>query len=246
MITGAGILYLIRSGEGSTWSQLCDALGLDPASTGTSHYMVLHHVKTLVEAGLVSCEPAAELAFPVSTTRFSVSPAWPRIQAALGMSLRQVARFRSGKSLVVEPYFGLPEPPRPAPEVFVLMPFAPALRPVFDDHIAPVASRLGLSAVRGDDFFHARSVIGDVWAAILSARVVIADCTGRNANVFYEIGLAHAVGKPVVLITRDSEDVPFDLRHLRYIEYEFTPRGMAAFEERLEETIRTVVADAGP
>jgi hypothetical protein len=44
---------------------------------------------------------------------------------------------------------------------------------------------------------------------------VIADSSGRNLNVFYEIGLAHAIGVPVILITRSSDDVPFDLRHRR-------------------------------
>ena len=62
-------------------------------------------------------------------------------------------------------------------------------------------------------------------------------------NVFYEIGLAHAIGVPVILITRSSDDVPFDLRQRRYIHYEFTPRGMKAFEEALKKTIETIRAD---
>jgi hypothetical protein len=246
MTTGSGILYLIRSGQGETWSQLCEAVGLEPGLTGTLHYMVLHQVQALVEAGLVSCDPADELSFPTLTTRFSVSPAWPKIQAALGISLEQVARFKPGKSLVVEPYFGEPAPLRPALDLFVLMPFAPAMKPLYDDHISPVAARLGLSVARADDFFNITAIISDIWAAIASARVIVADCTGRNPNVFYEIGLAHAIGKPVVLITANSDDVPFDLRHLRYIQYDFTPRGMEAFEQRLEASIRTVSGDAVP
>jgi len=70
---------------------------------------------------------------------------------------------------------------------------------------------------------------------------VIADCTGRNPNVFYEIGLAHASGKPVILITQNSDDVPFDIRHLRYIQYDYTPRGMRVFEKRLVDTLKTEV-----
>jgi hypothetical protein len=90
---------------------------------------------------------------------------------------------------------------------------------------------------RADDFFTAHEVITDVWTAIIGARIIIADCTGRNPNVFYEIGMAHVAGKPVVPITQRNADVPFDLRHIRYLLYEYTPRGMAAFEQQLSSTI---------
>jgi nucleoside 2-deoxyribosyltransferase len=72
----------------------------------------------------------------------------------------------------------------------------------------------------------------------LSASLTVADCTGRNPNVFYEIGLAHALGKPVILITQNSEDIPFDVTHIRYIQYEFTPRGMERFEQKLIDAVR--------
>jgi len=50
-----------------------------------------------------------------------------------------------------------------------------------------------------------------------------------------------AIGKPVILITQNNEDVPFDVRHMRYIQYSYTPRGMLEFEKRLAETIKTVL-----
>jgi hypothetical protein len=55
--------------------------------------------------------------------------------------------------------------------------------------------------------------------------------------VFYEIGMAHTVGKPVILTTQNETDVPFDLRSIRYIHYRYTPPGMKEFEERLAKTI---------
>ena len=117
----------------------------------------------------------------------------------------------------------------------MLMPFDAQLKPVYEDHIIASARELGLLAARGDNFFTSHSVMGDIRIPIMSARAVIADCTGRNPNVFYEIGLAHAVGKPVILITQNNDDVPFDIRHLRYIQYDYTPRGMHIFEKRLTE-----------
>ena len=91
--------------------------------------------------------------------------------------------------------------------------------------------------IQGDDFFAANSVISDVWDAINHARVLIADCTNRNPNVFYELGIAHTLGKPVILIAQSKDDIPFDVQHIRTILYDFTPRGMREFESALEATL---------
>jgi hypothetical protein len=88
------------------------------------------------------------------------------------------------------------------------MPFNADLQGVYEDHIKSVDTNIGLKVARADDFFSTSAIMKDVWTAICKSRVIIADCTGRNPNVFYEIGLAHTVGKPVVLITQNKEDVP--------------------------------------
>jgi nucleoside 2-deoxyribosyltransferase len=59
-----------------------------------------------------------------------------------------------------------------------------------------------------------------VWSGINDARVLVAELTQRNPNVFYELGLAHALEKPVVLISSNEADVPFDLHHIRVIYYD--------------------------
>ena len=79
--------------------------------------------------------------------------------------------------------------------------------------------------------------MGDIWSAIFLAYCIIADCTGRNPNVFYEMGIAHTIGKRIILITQDEEDVPFDIRAIRFIKYEFTPRGMKQLERKLTATL---------
>jgi hypothetical protein len=126
---------------------------------------------------------------------------------------------------------------RDYPQVFVVMPFSAEMKPIYEDHIRPAVQRLQLTVGRGDDFFTANQVMHDIWAAINYARVVIADCTGRNPNVFYEVGLCHAVGRDTVLVTQDLEDIPFDLRHLRTITYTYNPRGMKEFEDSLAKTV---------
>jgi CHAT domain len=144
----------------------------------------------------------------------------------------------SGRDMIVKPLFGLPKVPPKSTDLFVLMPFQEDLKPVYEDHITKVATGLQLTVARADDFFTTQTIINEIWDAICSARIVIADCTDRNPNVFYEIGLAHAIGKPVILIAQDNNDVPFDLKHLRYIHYDYTPRGMRLFEDHLTKTIK--------
>jgi hypothetical protein len=145
-----------------------------------------------------------------------------------------------GFDLAARPVFGKPQSSS-WPDVLMLMPFAPQLRPVFDDHVKKVSSSLKLSAGRADDFFSKNSIMHDVWSAIFYAKIVIADCTKRNPNVFYEIGIGHTLGKDTILISQALKDIPFDLRHLRVIVYELTPRGMTEFEQELEWAIRSLL-----
>lgn len=242
--SGAKILLLVRDRKANTWKALCREFGLDPNEFHTGHSMVWHEIKALQKAGLIEFKSGGEEHWgrPRIEGDIQVSASWERIQQALGISLAQVAELDPHDDLVVRPFLGRPDDIERKFDVFVLMPFSESLRPVYDDHLKKVTSELKLSAARADDFFSAHSVMADVWSGIFFAKVIIADCTGRNPNVFYEIGLAHALGKPVILITQEAEDVPFDVRHIRYIQYTFTPRGMGDFEKTLGETLRTVLA----
>ena len=123
------------------------------------------------------------------------------------------------------------------PDALVLMPFAAVLQPIYKTHIKRVATRLNVRVGRADDFFGTAAIMQDIWSAIHGAKIVLADCTGRNPNVFYEIGLAHAIGRHTILISQSLDDVPFDLRYLRVIRYEYTSPGMRTFEKCLFETI---------
>lgn len=94
-----------------------------------------------------------------------------------------------------------------------MMPFAK----VFDEVFAALkeaAKEAGLRCRRADDIWENPAVIQDVVSLIDRSRVVICDCSGRNPNVFYETGIAHTLGREVILITQSSEDIPFDLRQL--------------------------------
>ena len=96
--------------------------------------------------------------------------------------------------------------------------------------------------MRADDIYNNQSIIEDIWKYINEARLLITELTGKKANVFYETGIAYTIGKDVVLISQSMRDVPFDLRHLRCIVYEYTPRVTSLLEQNLENRIRNITA----
>lgn len=100
--------------------------------------------------------------------------------------------------------------------VFVLTPFHPKYKQQFEV-IASVCQNLGLVAMRGDEEFVAGDVFPHILKLIARARLVIANIDGRNPNVFYELGIAHAMGKTTLLIAPTPEDVPFDIRTKRLV-----------------------------
>jgi hypothetical protein len=104
---------------------------------------------------------------------------------------------------------------------FVVMPFADPIGGYYKTVYEPAIAKAGLRAVRADDdIFATGKIVDQVWSGIAAAKVLVAELTGRNPNVFYELGLAHALEKPVVLVSSNQEDVPFDLQHIRVIYYD--------------------------
>jgi hypothetical protein len=233
----ARILLVIRDSEGIDWPGLQKRIGLD-SRDATSTYMVLDRLHRMKAAGFIAFE--GETPFEVEGV-IRVTPVWQEIQATLDISLVELAKQSRRDSMIATPFFGRPSGQLPTFELFVLMPFAPEMRPIYDDHITHVANSLGVRIGRADDFFTTAAVMGDVWEAINGAAVVLADCTGRIPNVFYELGIAHTIGKPVIVIAQDADDVPFDIRHVRYIKYDYTPRGMKVFEEQLRRTLKAIL-----
>lgn len=103
---------------------------------------------------------------------------------------------------------------------FVMMPFGEWFNLYYQDIYVPAIREAGFEPVRGDELFTTGSVVEQIWEQVTKSPVLLADLTGKNANVFYELGLAHAARKPVVFTASNIEDVPFDLRHLRVIVYD--------------------------
>lgn len=121
-----------------------------------------------------------------------------------------------------------------------MMPFDTRFNAVYDS-IRQAADNVNLRCRRADDIWENAQIIQDVVALIDRSRVVVCDCTGRNPNVFYEAGIAHTLGREVILITQSEHDIPFDLRHLRFIRYLDNAEGRITLTEALQSRMQTVL-----
>lgn len=243
----AYVLWLIREGTARTWSDLCRHFGIDSEERVTQHAMLIESLEGLQKAHLIGApdgyinslhSPTVDGRMPISVT-----PLVAHIQNALKLSITELAASDLAQRVLVTPLLSQTFSSRYKSDILVLMPFSLEIKPVYEDHMKAVAAKLGMSITRADDFFTSERIMDEIWTAMLNATILIADCTGRNPNVFYEIGLAHAIGKPTILITQHADDVPFDLRHRRYIEYAYTPRGMKEFEVTLERAVKTITTE---
>ena len=125
---------------------------------------------------------------------------------------------------------------------FVLMPFnnESHIQEIYQDTVKKVVEDLGFSCQRADDIYETKPIIETIWEQINKSKFIIADLTHKNPNVFYELGLAHTVGKEVILLSQNIDDVPFDLRHLKIILYETTPRGVGILQTQLSSMVQSV------
>jgi hypothetical protein len=105
------------------------------------------------------------------------------------------------------------------PTAFVLMPFAPEFNEIYNLFIAPTLVEAGYNVFRADDIVSQQNILRDIVCAIEDSDLVIADLTNANPNVYYELGIAHAIEKPVVLLVQDIAELPFDLRAYRVVLY---------------------------
>jgi nucleoside 2-deoxyribosyltransferase len=124
---------------------------------------------------------------------------------------------------------------------FVMMPFnSSALEYVYENIVSPIAAQFGVCE-RGDDAFGSNVIMSDIVDKMKSCTYAIADLTGKNANVFYELGICHALGKRVLLLAQSVEDVPFDVRHLRVLLYEYSPPGCDRLKANLLNNLKSMI-----
>lgn len=123
--------------------------------------------------------------------------------------------------------------------VAVMMPFRPEFIPTFDA-IKNACFLVAFDCKKANDIWENSTFIQDIFELIFTSKIVVADFTGKNPNVFYEVGIAHTLGKTVIPITQSIEDVPADLRHHRILKYLPNKEGFTELETELVKRLKTL------
>jgi hypothetical protein len=102
---------------------------------------------------------------------------------------------------------------------FVAMPYGPSWFKLVCTTIVATASSLGFTAEVSKDISMPGTIRDQIWAGIRRSEAVVADITGHNPNVLYEVGLAHALGRHTILLAQEETPLPFDVAADRLIRY---------------------------
>lgn len=127
--------------------------------------------------------------------------------------------MESPHNIIVNPVFNGRNFSMKDKHCFILMPFTESWSDRVWKQLGLILEREGFSFSRADSLY-GHNILEDIWIAINESSLIIADITSRNPNVFYEIGIAHTLGKKVILLTQKVTDIPFDFKNYRHIIYE--------------------------
>jgi hypothetical protein len=129
------------------------------------------------------------------------------------------------------------------PQVFVAMQFGQPFDTLYQEVIFPRANALGLNVLRIDEIAGPGIIFEDIKRQIAEAKIVIAEITAPNQNVFYELGYAHALNKPTILLAQRGKELPFDIRSYRVIFYDDSIGGKPTLEKNLQKHLEAILHD---
>lgn len=148
------------------------------------------------------------------------------------------------KEKIVNPHFPIVKNEVDIMQAFIIMPFN---EPWSSEVLAlakSVAENFKINIIRADDIFVPQNIVNDIWQMINESGLIIADITVHNANVFYELGMAHALGKNVVLLRQiGGAPPPSDISLWRYFEYELMPIKVEEFRAKLSKIFEEYIKD---
>lgn len=125
--------------------------------------------------------------------------------------------------------------------VSAMMPFSREFDAVYAA-ITGAVNEAGGACERADNVWEHSTIIQDIYSLIHKSAVVVCDFSGKNPNVFYEAGIAHSLGRPVIPIVQHTSDIPFDLQHHRAIIYHNNDEGRERLKTQLGKRIETLFA----
>ncbi len=131
-------------------------------------------------------------------------------------------------------------------KAFIIMPFDDeTANDVYELCTKPICREFNIKANRADEIFTTNPIIDDIINEIEEATIIIADISGKNSNVFYELGMSHMLKKSqTIMITHDPfGNLPFDIAHFRIIKYENSIAGKSEYEKQLAKTLENILRD---
>lgn len=146
---------------------------------------------------------------------------------------------RSSEKRATPIVFQLSEKPIDPKLVSFMMPFSSHFTSVYHDVKAALEAD-GYQCQRADDMWVHSHIMTDIIELICTSAVIVCDLSTKNPNVFYEAGIAHSLGKEVILITQSHDDVPFDLRSIRYLHYLNNGEGRAKLAAKVLDRARAI------
>lgn len=181
-------------------------------------------VKTLKDAGLVdkgiivSYSGFSDDAYLVSETTGIELLHFKDLQQRLKFPRKRLEK--SAESIIEEKEAQEKKRKVKSPDIFVIMSFSRDLDDVYHLGIREICEKLNLSCKRVDEMKFVGDILDEIYNSITNARIIIVEVTLTNPNVYYELGYSHALGKTVILLTKDISSTPFDLRGYNHIVYE--------------------------
>jgi len=156
------------------------------------------------------------------------------------MAKGQVGLFAFGKNRVEFENFTVT---KEEPTAFVVMKFGEPYQQLYEEVIKPVVQENGLRAYHVGEVFGPGLILKDIVKGIVEAEVVIAEITPVNQNVFYELGYAHALDKPTILLAEREAPLPFDVSGYRVLKYDNTIAGKRLVEEGLRKHLTAILQE---
>lgn len=126
-------------------------------------------------------------------------------------------------------------------KAFVVMQYTTPYNELYNEVIIPICEQFKIIAIRADEIYGPELIIADIMKQINESKMVIAEITPQNPNVYYEIGYAHAIGKPIILIAEQGTKPPFDVSPFRILFYENSIAGKKRVEEGIRKHLQAIL-----
>lgn len=174
--------------------------------------------------------------------KIDTSTGIPRLTGKRGEFISTAINERKTERTIIfcPDVFKIPEETVDLNLVAIMMPFSRDFTEVYST-IKESCKNVGVRCQRVDDIWKNSTIIQDIFELIYISSIVIADLSGKNPNVFYEIGIAHTLGKTVIPIVQNFDDIPFDLQHHRALTYLNNSEGRSNLQKALEKRLISLI-----